>query len=64
MPQARITAAGSLLESPEALKALAECEAVVLVARCGSTRYNDILQQAEKIEDHGKQLIGCVLMDG
>lgn len=64
MPQARITAAGSLLESPEALKALAECEAVVLVARCGSTRYNDILQQAEKIEDYGKQLIGCVLMDG
>lgn len=64
VPQAQITAAGSLLESPEALKALAECEAVVLVARCGSSRYNEILQQAEKIEAYNKQLIGCILVDG
>jgi len=64
MPQAEITVAACVLECPEALKALAACEAVVLVESCGSSRYQSIRKQQEKLNDYGKQLIGCVLVDG
>ena len=64
MPQAEIVVGASVLECPEALKGLAACEAVVLVENCGSSRYQAVVQQAEKIEDYGKQLIGCVVVDG
>lgn len=64
IPQAEIAEAASVLCCPEALKALAVCEAVVLVEVCGSSRYQSIRQQTEKIEDYGKQLVGCVLVDG
>ena len=64
MPQAEVTAAASILECPEALKALAACDSVVLVEACGNSRYQAVLQQMEKIKDFNKQLIGCVLVDG
>ena len=64
MPQAEITEAASVLECPEALQALAVCEAVVLVEGCGSSRYQSVLQQTEKINDYGKSLVGCVVVDG
>ena len=64
MPQTKILESGNLLESREALAALVECEAVVLVETCGSSRYQAVLQQTEKMKDYGKQLIGCVLVDG
>ena len=64
MPQTKILESGNLLESREALAALVECEAVVLVETCGSSRYQAVLQQTEKMKDYGKQLIGCVVVDG
>ena len=64
MPQAEVTAAASILECPDALQALAACDAVVLTATCEVTRYQAVLQQMEKIKDFNKQLIGCVLVDG
>ena len=63
LPQTEITSA-DLLESPDALKALAACDGVVLTATCGSSRYQAVLQQMEKVNDYNKQLIGCVLVDG
>ena len=62
--QQEVEAAGDLLEDPKALQALAACDAVVLTATCGSSRYRAAAQQAEKVKDYNKQLIGCVLMDG
>lgn len=64
MPQVQITEAACVLECPDALKALAACEAVVLVEGCGSSRYQQIRRQTEKFEDYGKQLIGCIVLDG
>lgn len=63
MPQATITEAASVLECPEALKALAACEKVVLVETCGKTCYQAVRQQMEKFEDYGKALIGCVVVE-
>ena len=64
MPQAQIVVAGDLLTCPDALKALAASQAVVLVETCGESRYSAIAEKLEKIADHNKQLIGCVLVDG
>lgn len=64
LPQAQITEAGDPLVCPDALKALAACDAAVSVVTCGSTRYQTVLQQLEKAQDFGKQLIGCVVVDG
>jgi len=63
MPQAEITEAGSVLEDPAALKALAACRTVVLVEDCGASRYQTVERQLEKFEDHGKALLGCVVME-
>lgn len=63
MPQAEILEAGSVLECPQALKALAACEKVVLVEDCGRSCYQAVRQQLEKFDDYGKALIGCVVME-
>lgn len=55
---------GSILTDPAALQALSECGAVVLVERCGASRYDSVNKQQEMIEDYNKQLLGCVLLDG
>ena len=63
MPQAEILEAGSVLECPDALKALTACQAVVLAETCGCSRYQAVQQQLEKFEDYGKPLIGCVVVE-
>ena len=55
---------GSLLRSPQALTALPQCDAVLLVEQCGSSKYQDVLLALERIEDQEKPVIGCVLLDG
>lgn len=63
MPQTQIATAACVLECPDALKALASCEAVVLVEHCGSSRYQQIRRQLEKFEDYSKQLVGCIVVE-
>ena len=63
MPQAEILEAASVLECPDALKALTKCQAVVLAEACGSGSYQAVQQQLEKFEDYGKQLLGCVVVE-
>lgn len=63
MPQAEILEAGSVLECPRALTALAACEKVVLVEECGRSCYQAVRQQLEKFDDYGKAVIGCVVVE-
>lgn len=56
--------AGNILNSTSALEALKSCDAVVLVARCGVSRYSTVLRQMDVISDYEKQLLGCVLIGG
>lgn len=55
---------GLLTEDVAALEALPGCTGVLLVLQCGKSRYHDILRQLQMIEDQGKNLLGCVLLDG
>lgn len=55
---------GLLTEDVVALEALPGCTGVLLVLQCGKSRYHDILRQLQMIEDQGKNLLGCVLLDG
>lgn len=59
-----VEACGSLLSSAQTLEALPQCDAVLLVERCGSSKYQDVLLALERIEDQNKPVIGCVLLDG
>lgn len=58
------TACGSPLRSVEALDALAACDSVVLVEKCGVSRYNNVSAEIQLVLDQGKSLSGCVLLDG
>ena len=55
---------GSLIRDAAALEALPDCDAVVLLAKCGCTTNDDIERSIELIADHGKQMLGCVLLGG
>ena len=55
---------GSLLESADALKALKEQDAVVLLGICGKTRYTTTEKEMQLVADQGKALLGCVLLGG
>lgn len=59
-----VDACGSLLASTEALEALHQCDAVLLVECCGVSKYQDVLLTLERIEDQNKPVIGCILLDG
>lgn len=64
MPGVQVTESGCMINNAQTLEALARCDAVVLVEKCGNSRYTDVLRQIETIADYNKQLIGCVLLDG
>ncbi len=55
---------GNLLRSTDALAVLPECDVVLLVEKCACSRYNEIQRIRECIADQGKDLLGCVLLDG
>lgn len=57
-------ATGDITDSAEALTALGGCDAVVLVEQCGVSRYSAVARRIEIIQDYGKQLLGCVVLDG
>lgn len=55
---------GNLLRDPAAPEKLPECDCVLLVEKCGSSSYANILLTAERIADQNKILLGCVLVEG
>lgn len=60
----QVRVCGSLLRSAEAHDALRECDTVLLVEKCGCSRYHNVQQTIERISDQSKQLIGCILLEG
>ena len=54
---------GSLLDSLGAIEGLNKCDGVVLVERCGVSRYSRVKCQVETVQSVGKRLIGCVTLE-
>ena len=54
---------GSLLTSPQALRALPEQDGVLLLAQCNVTPYRCIEEEMEIAADRSK-LLGCILVNG
>lgn len=54
---------GSILDSAQAMKALPDYETVLLAEQCMVSKYTEATKTAEIIADHGKALLGCVLLD-
>lgn len=50
--------------SAQVMKALPDCDAVVLVETCGVSAYDDVIWTIETVNEYGKTLLGCVLIDG
>lgn len=59
----KIECAGNFFLNPESLKALAECDGVVLVEEKEVSVYNMIEMEIEKISDLNKKLIGCIVLE-
>lgn len=55
---------GYLTEDVAALKALPICSSVLLIVRCGTTRYDTVIKQMQMIADQKKELLGCVVLGG
>lgn len=63
MPGIRVIPGGNLLTDADTLAKLPSCEGVLLVEACGKSAYKDLNLELEKIQDMGKKLIGCVVID-
>ena len=63
MPGRTLISGGNLLESLTAIEALPKCDAVLLVERCGVSRYSQINAQMQAIQGVNKQLLGCVVLE-
>lgn len=64
MPKLRICDCGSILEHTEAVNALHQCTKVLLVEKCGCSRYDRVVAQCQKALDYDKQILGCILIGG
>ena len=59
-----VVEANSLCTSAEAQKAMAESDAVVLVAQCQVSSYATVAAEADIVRDCQKALVGCVVLGG
>lgn len=64
LPGLQVSYFDSLLNNADALKALPQCDAVVLLETCATSTYSDVERTMACIADHNKQLLGCILIDG
>ena len=63
LPGRTVICGGSLLESLTAIEALPKCDAVLLVERCGLSRYSQVGAQMEAVAGVNKKLLGCVVVE-
>ena len=60
----QISVGGNLTEDVQALHLLPQCDAVILAETCNRSTYTQAEKALELINDHGKDTLGCVLLDG
>lgn len=63
LPGRTILWGGSLLDCVSAIQGLSQCDGVVLVERCGISRYSLVKSQVETVLSVNKRLIGCVTLE-
>lgn len=63
MTDIKLTACGSVLENVNAVRGLSQCDAVLLLEKCGSSRYHRISREIARINDIKKPLLGCVTVE-
>ena len=51
-------------QSAEAMDAIDQCQVAILVESCGISGYENVIWEKNTIEEYGKQLLGCVVIDG
>ena len=63
LPGRTVVCGGSLLESLAAIEGLRGCDSVLLVERCGVSRYSQVKAQLDTVASVRKLLIGCVVLE-
>ncbi len=63
LPNIQIINKGNILNSPEAIDALTECNNVILLAECNETKYKSLLEEKELLTNLDKNIMGCVVID-
>ena len=63
LPGRSIISGGNLLDAIPAIEGLSKCDSVLLVERCGISRYSLVKAQIEVVLGVNKQLIGCVTLE-
>lgn len=64
LPEKQFSDADSLCTSAAAQDALYDCDAVILVAQCGSSLYGTVSAEIEIVTARSKTLTGCIVVDG
>lgn len=54
---------GNMLQDVETIKKLPECDGVVLVEQCMSTKYSTVELEIERTTDLQKSVVGCVVFE-
>lgn len=52
-----------IINNPDSIDNLSECNGVVFIEECGKSRYADVDKQLEKAEWFGKKIIGCIVIE-
>lgn len=63
LPEVKLNYFGSFLNNAESASALGKCEGVVLIEQCGVSKGTNICNEIKQIQDLGKDLVGCVVVD-
>ncbi len=54
---------GSILTDAAAVHQLADCDGVVLLEKCGTSLYNEVILELNRINDFKKPVIGCLVIE-
>lgn len=63
MPGVQVCDCGNILTEAEARSVLDSCDAVVLVEACAASHYTAVREEIGIVNDYGKPVTGCVLME-
>ena len=59
----QVSAAGCVLKSARTVEQIASSDVILLAAACNQTRYENVRAQNEKIQQLGKQILGCIVLE-
>ena len=63
LPNVKLVSVGGLMEDAAAVRMLAQCHGVILLAEKGRSRYSTISREKDRVADLKIRLVGCIIAE-